>query len=118
MGTPGDVDAYIAAAPAGAQPILAELRRIVVTAVPAAEEKIAWGVPFYRHHGALAGFAAYSRHVSFGPGGIDLPAAERELLESQGYKTGKKSVQIGFEQQVPAEAIARIVRAQAERNLT
>jgi uncharacterized protein len=113
---PKDVDAYVAGAAEAARPILEELRRIVTSIVPDAEERIAWGVPFYRHHGALAGFAVYTAHVSFGSGGADLSAGDREALEAMGYATGKKTVQIRFGQDVPAEAIARIVTAQAAAN--
>ena len=45
MAKPKDVDAYIAAAPTEARPILEELRRIVLTTIPKVEEKISWGVP-------------------------------------------------------------------------
>jgi uncharacterized protein len=73
-------------------------------------------VPFYRYHGALAGFSAYKKHVSFGSGGSDLPGKDRELLEKNGYKTGKKTIQIRFDQEVPAAAIGRILEAQARTN--
>ena len=39
---------------------------IIRSAVPDAEETISWPVPFYRRNGALGGYAAYKKHVSFG----------------------------------------------------
>jgi uncharacterized protein YdhG (YjbR/CyaY superfamily) len=112
-----DVGSYIAHAAAEARPILEELRAIIRSAVPDAEETISWGVPFYRRNGALGGFAAYRKHVSFGSDSV-LQATDREALERDGYKTGKKTVTIAFSQKVPADAIRRIVEAQARTNDT
>jgi uncharacterized protein YdhG (YjbR/CyaY superfamily) len=114
---PPDVDAYIAAAPPEARPTLEELRSVIRSAVPGVEEGISWGVPFYRHHGALAGFAAYARHVSFGLAAA-LDAEDRRVLEDAGYRTGKKTVQIGFDQDVPAAAVSRMLAARARANET
>ena len=110
---PADVDAYIAAARSEARPTLTALRELIHATVPDAVEGISYGVPFYQHHGQLAGFAAYSRHVSFGPAGEPLDPGDRELLERGGYKTGTRTVQIPFGRDVPVEVLARIMRARA-----
>ena len=114
--TAKDVAAYIAGAESAARPLLEELRNVFRSAVPKAEESISWGVPFYRYHGALGGFAAYKQHVSFGAGADPLEPEDRAALEARGYTTGKKTVQIGFDQKVPAAALKRILKAQAKRN--
>ncbi len=116
MSKPEDVDSYIANSDERARPILEELRKLIKSAIPDVEEKISWGVPFYRYRGALGGFAVYRDHVSFGSGGSELPAEDRRALEASGYKTGKKTVQIRFDQEVPTAGITRIVEAQARRN--
>ncbi len=113
---PRDVDEYIANSAAEARPTLEELRAMVRAAVPQAEEGISWGVPFYRYHGALAGFAVYTKHVSFGLGAGVLQSRDREVLEDKGYTTGKRTIQIRFDQSVPATVIRRILKAQAEMN--
>ena len=110
-----DVDSYIADADADARPILRELRELVRSTLPGVDEGISWGVPFYKHHGAFGGFAAYKKHVSFGTA-AELQSEDRAMLEELGYRTGKKTVQIGFDQDVPAAAIQRILRAQARAN--
>ena len=115
MSTPKDVDSYIAGSASDARPILEELRRILTSTLPSVDENIRWGVPFYRYHGALGGYATYKNHVSFGCQS-ELRSDDRELLESQGYRTGKKTVQIAFDQPVPTSTIKRIVRAQAKLN--
>ncbi|NHJ12027.1 MAG: DUF1801 domain-containing protein, partial [Candidatus Thorarchaeota archaeon] len=60
---PEDVDSYIANSDKEARPILEELRKIVQSTIPEAEEGISWNVPFYKYHGELVGFAAYKNHV-------------------------------------------------------
>lgn len=113
--TAKDVDAYIAGSAAEARPKLEEIRKIIKSAVPQAEERISWGVPFYRHHGLLAGFAVFKHHVSFGLCAV-LDSAVRKALEAKGYTTGSKTIQIRFDQKTPITAIKRILRARAEVN--
>ena len=110
-----NVDEYIASAPKEARPKLMEIRAVIKSAAPKAEEGINWGVPFYKYHGALVGFAVYKNHVSFG-GAAVLQSEDREMLEEKGYKTGSKTIQIKFDQKVPATAIRQILRAQAKLN--
>ena len=116
MAKPKDVDSYIANSASEARPILEELRKVIKSTVPDVEEGISWGVPFYRYHGALAGFAAYKNHVSFGVGADVLQGNDRETLEKKGYKTGKKTIQIRFGQEVPTTAIEQILAAIAQTN--
>jgi uncharacterized protein YdhG (YjbR/CyaY superfamily) len=113
---PGDVDSYIARSREEARPKLEELREIVRSTIPDAHEGISWGVPFYKHHGLLAGFSAYKNHVSFGVADAVLPGEVRDELEDEGYVTGKKTIQIRFDQEVPTAAIERVLRTTAELN--
>lgn len=110
-----DVDAYIASADVAARPKLEELRDLVRATLPDAEEGISWGVPFYKHDGPVGGFAAYKQHVSFGLNEV-IDADDREKLEAQGYKTGKKTVQIAFDQAVPTATLEKMLEAQAKAN--
>jgi uncharacterized protein YdhG (YjbR/CyaY superfamily) len=116
MSKPKDVDSYIANSSEKARPILEEIRTIVKSTIPKAEEGISWGVPFYKYHGALAGFAVYKNHVSLGFRAAELQSKDREMLEERGYKTGKKTMQIKFDQKVPTTAIKKILKAQAKMN--
>lgn len=111
-----DVDTYISSATIEARPILKELRNIIMSTVSHVEEKISWGVPFYRYHGELGGFAVYKNHVTFGCGGADLQIEDREILEEKGYKTGVKSIQIKFDQKVPIVEIQQILQTKAKTN--
>lgn len=110
-----DVEAYIAGAGREARPKLEEIRKIVRAAVPQADESISWGVPFYKYHGLLAGFAAFKDHISFGLAFV-IDSDKREMLENKGYKTGKKTIQIRFDQKTPTAVIRHILKAKAKAN--
>ena len=112
---PKDVDSYIANSGREARPILEEIREIIKSTIPKVEEGISWGVPFYKYHGELAGFAVYKNHVSFGLA-AELKSEDRKTLEEKGYITGKKIIQIKFDQKVPTTAIKQILKAQAKMN--
>ncbi len=116
MSKPKDVDSYIANSDKEARPKLEELRKIIKSTIPEAEETIWYGVPFYKYHGELAGFAAYKNHVSFGFGADVLQSKDRKILEEEGYITGKGTMQIKYDQKVPATAIKQILKAKAKMN--
>ena len=116
MSKPKDVDSYIANSVLVARPILDEIRKIIKSTIPEAEEGISWNVPIYRYHGVLAGFAVYKNHVSFGFGADALQSKDRKVLEEKGYKTGKGIMQIKFDQKVPTTAIKKILKAKAKMN--
>jgi hypothetical protein len=60
------VDAYIAAAPDFAKPILVHIRAVVHEGCPEIEETIKWGFPNFEHKGILCNMAAFKAHVSLG----------------------------------------------------
>jgi uncharacterized protein YdhG (YjbR/CyaY superfamily) len=112
-----NVDEYIASAQKEARSKLREIRAVIKSAVPKAEEGISWGVPFYKYHGVLAGFAALKNHVDFGLVTV-LQSKDRKILEERGYMTGKKTIQIRFDQKVPITLIKKILKAKAKMNET
>ena len=78
-----DVDSYIADSGREAGLKLKEIQKIIKSTIPKVEEGISWGVPFYKYHGILAGFAAFKNHVSFGFCDILIQSKEREMLEKK-----------------------------------
>ena len=109
------VDDYIAKAPHEARRMLEEVREIILSTVPQVEEGISWGQPYYRKDGLLVGFDYYKDYIRFGFG----PSFDKELrqmLEGMGYKTGSKTIQIKFSQEIPKDQITQIIHAQAELN--
>ncbi|WP_125980457.1 iron chaperone [Loigolactobacillus iwatensis] len=103
-----DVTDYINKAVPQAQPLLGQLRTIVKTDLPTAEEKISWGQPFYLLGKKRVSFAAYKAHVSF-TSADDLPEAIRQKAEHTGYTTGQKRINITFSQPVPTDLIHELL---------
>ncbi len=110
-----DVGEYISNAPKESQSTLKEIRAVIKSAVPKAEEGISWGVPFYKYKGLLAGFSSFKKHALFGLC-FTLQSKDRETLEKKGYKTGIKTIQIKFDQEIPVAMIKQMLKAQAKRN--
>lgn len=111
---PETIDEYIRHSPAESQKIMEELKRVIETTAPNAEGVISWNVPIYKLNGILAGFSVAKHHVSFG---IDsLEEEDRETLKEKGYKTGKNTIQIKFDQKVPSAEISQLIKKQLKIN--
>ncbi|MCW9708283.1 iron chaperone [Fodinibius salsisoli] len=115
MSKPKDVDSYIANSPSKAHSILEELREIIKSTVPEAEEGISYNVPFYKFHGVHVGFSAFKNHATFGIGADVLRSKNRKILEEKGYKTGKETIQIKYGQEVPTTTIEQLLRAKVNK---
>ncbi|VVB73768.1 Uncharacterised protein [uncultured archaeon] len=110
-----NVNEYIASMPKEARPKLKEVRKMIRSAVPGAEESISWGIPFYKYHGLLAGFVALKDHVDFGLA-FHLKSKDRKALAEKGYKTGNKTIQIRFDQKAPVTIMKRMLKEKARMN--
>ena len=108
------VDAYIAAAPSVVQPMLRELRHAIKSAVPSAEEKISYRMPFYAYHGRLIYFAAHRSHVGMYP----VIGREKELYakELKPYLKEKATLQFPVGKPLPIALIKKVVRLRAKEN--
>lgn len=60
------IDAYIAAAPAFAQPILQHIRAVIHQACPQVEETIKWSRPHFQYKGMLCQMSAFKAHCALG----------------------------------------------------
>ena len=109
------VDAYIAAAPAPTQPILRQLRDVIRTAAPKAEERISYGMPSYDYHGRLVYFAAFENHVGLYAVGQAQDSYTKEL---SGYLSGKSTAQFPIGQPLPVALIRKVVKARVKENQT
>ncbi len=108
------VEKYIAAQPAQVRPSLKQLRKIIRKNAPGAEEKISYGMPGYKFHGMLVYFAAFKEHYTF----FGRPRIMQQFKEElKKYSTSKSGLRIPHGKAVPAQLIARIVRASVKSNL-
>jgi len=110
---PKDVDAYIAAAPKAAQPLLNQLREVIKTAAPQANEKISYGMPSYEQHGRLAYFAGYERHV--GLYGVAHVASEQDA-EVHKYLENNSTLRFPVGQELPVSLIRKLIKERVKQN--
>lgn len=107
------VDAYIAAQPEAAQPILQQVRAAMRSALPEAKEVISYQMPGYRTSaGVVAFFAGWKAHYSVYP----VTEAVRATFgdELAGYDFSKGTLKFPYDQPVPAELIGRLARVIAD----
>ncbi|MBO1306179.1 DUF1801 domain-containing protein [Enterococcus sp. 669A] len=102
-----DTEAYIQLAAPAAQPVLAQLAKLLRKAQPT-EETIKWGQPFFLFKVKRASIAAYKSHVSVSFS-TDLTTEQSEKAQELGYSTGQKRINIGFEQAIPETLIHTIL---------
>jgi uncharacterized protein YdhG (YjbR/CyaY superfamily) len=95
-----------------ARNVLTSMRAIILDEIPEAEEVISYGIPIYKHHGMVAGFAAFKKHCSFFPGHTVADFMD-ELAK---YKTSKGTVQFQPKDPLPEALIRAIVRKRFEEN--
>jgi uncharacterized protein YdhG (YjbR/CyaY superfamily) len=108
------IDEYITAFPIEVQKILQELRKVIKSAAPDAEEKISYQMPTFFLRGNLIHFAAYKHHIGIypTPSGIDAFKADLSV-----YKNAKGSVQFPIDKPMPFELIKRIVKFRVSENM-
>jgi uncharacterized protein YdhG (YjbR/CyaY superfamily) len=105
-----DVDAFIEASPKQAQAKLKQLRQIVRTTAPNAEEKISYKMPVYRHNGKwLVGFAGFKNHIGFyGMSGTFFERFKKELKD---YDTSKGTIRFPLDKPLPVGLIRKLIKA-------
>lgn len=113
---PTTVSAYIQAAPPEARPHLRQLRAILKSVAPEADEVIKWGNPFFVEPRFLFAYSAHKAHVSFAPTGAALKAFSKEL---QGHATTTNFLKIPYNKPLPEALIRKLgeycLRAVRER---
>jgi uncharacterized protein YdhG (YjbR/CyaY superfamily) len=108
------VDQYVAEFPEEIQPLLGQIRKIILRLAPEAEEGISYGMPAYRLNGKpLVYYAAYPRHIGL----YATPSAHSVFADKlTGYKQGKGSVQFPLNLPIPFDLIEQIVLFRVNEN--
>jgi len=108
------VDEYIASFPKDVQPILQLVRRTILKAVPAVEERISYQMPAYgSRNGPVVGFAGWKTHYSlYGATGHVVAAFKEDLAP---YKVDKGTIRFPLSEAVPVKLIARIAKFRASQ---
>jgi uncharacterized protein YdhG (YjbR/CyaY superfamily) len=103
---PSTVDEYIANQPAQVQSRLRELRSIIHSAVPNAEEVISYGLPTFKLEGRIVSIGAAKHHCALYGTPMDLFAEDL-----RGFRTLKGTVQFPLDQPVPEALVRKLVLA-------
>ncbi len=106
---PTTVDDYIAQAAPEARPTVEAMREVILATLPEAVESIKYNVPFYTFGGDHVGFSVFTNHATFGFGADVLDSVDRERLERKGYRLGKGTLMVRFDQDVPRDEFVRIL---------
>lgn len=113
MKKPVSVSEYIQRAPKEAQPLLRQLRKIICTTAPQAEEKISYGMPYYGYKGRLVYFAYAKNHVGVYAMMGAMDALKEEVIP---YRTSKATLRFLLEKKLPASLIKKLVKLQMKIN--
>ena len=108
-----NVDEYIAQAPKEVQEKLQELRAVIRTTAPGAEERISYGMPYYEYKGRLVYFQLWKKHIGFY---VPTPVVEEHKSELQGYETTKGTVRLPLDEKLPLALIEKLVKARVRKN--
>jgi len=99
------IDQYIQGFSGETRKKLEEIREIIRSVVPEAEEVISYGMPAYKIKKVLVYFAAHSNHIGFYPTASGI----RKFSSEYGsYKWSKGAVQFPISEPLPKDLIIMI----------
>jgi len=108
------VQEYIANAPTKIRPKLREMRSLIKSAAPKAEEKISYGMPYYGYKGRLAYFRLSTHHIGLY---IPPPIINQHEKELKAYSTSNAAtVRFPLNKPLPKALIKKLVKARVKYN--
>ena len=102
---PKTIDEYIAAQDEAVRPKLNEVRAILRSALPDAQERISWSMPTYWKGQNLIHFAASKKHIGLYPGGEATTVFAEELA---GIDVSKGTIRLPYDKELPADLMKKI----------
>jgi uncharacterized protein YdhG (YjbR/CyaY superfamily) len=106
-----DVDAYIEAFPPAVRGRLRKVRATIRANARQATEVISYNIPAYRQHGMLVYFAGFKGHIGLYPPVRGNAALAKAVAK---YAGPKGNLKFPYDEALPLELIARIVRHKAK----
>lgn len=115
MAAPASVEDYLAALPEASRVALEGLRAAIRAAAPEATELISYQMPAFRNDGRLlVSYAAFTNHCSLFPMSLKVVEDHREELGA--FDAEKGTIRFQPDRPLPAELVAKIVRARIAEN--
>lgn len=103
-----NVDAYIAAQEENFRSMLTEIRRIIRSTAPKAEEVISYHIPCYKLNGMLVGFGTHKKGCSFYTMSTTILREFAPLL--QDFSFVGSTLHLPLTKKLPAAALRKIIR--------
>ena len=110
---PQTIDEYIEAQDENIRPKLHELRNIIRSAIPEAQERISWSMPTYWKGRNLIHFLAAKKHIGLYPGGEATTVFAEDLKD---FDVSKGTIRLSYDKEIPTELITRIAKWCYENN--
>jgi len=107
------VAAYLKAVPPAQRAALQKLRTTIRVAAPEATEVISYGIPMFKHHGMLVGYAAFRDHCSLFMSTAITHALKQELAS---YDTSKGTIRFTADKPLPVTLVRKLVKARIAQN--
>jgi uncharacterized protein YdhG (YjbR/CyaY superfamily) len=107
------VAAYLRAVPPAPRAALQQLRKTIKAAAPEATEVISYGIPMFKHHGMLVGYAAFKDHCSLFMSTYVTGALKQALAP---YVISKGTIRFTADKPLPATLVRKLVKARVAHN--
>ena len=107
------VAAYLRAVPPAPRAALQKLRQTIKAAAPEATEVISYGIPMFKHHGMLVGFAAFKQHCSLFMSTYFTKVFKKELAA---YEVSKGTIRFTADKPLPKALVRKLVKARIAQN--
>lgn len=109
-----EIDEYLDQLDEPKRSTLSQLRRDILAAIPDAEQCISYAVPGFKVDGkTVAGFAAFTNHLSYLPhSGSVFPKLTEELA---GYQKSPGALRFPVDRPLPAELVRKLVAVRLEQ---
>ena len=111
---PKTIDEYISAFSPEVRAILQEVRQVVRSAAPDAQEAISYNIPAFKLNGILVYFAAFKQHIGFYPPIRGDSRLEKAVSQ---YAGEKGNLRFPLDQPIPYALIERITKLRVKQNL-
>jgi len=103
-----EIDEYLAALDEPKRGTLSQLRATIVSIVPEAEQGLAYRLPAFKLRGkTIAGFAAFTNHLSYLPHSGSVISRLGE--ETEGYTKTKGSLHFPVDEPLPGSLVKKLL---------
>lgn len=109
-----EIDAYLGGVDEPDRRALEALRRTILEIIPEAEQCISYRIPAFRVHGkVIAGFAAFTEHLSYVP--FSGSVLGRLTAELEGYSTTKSVLHFTADRPLSKPLVSMLIEARLEQ---